>query len=386
MAPAPARLQTPRIVLKPDARPEPVEAARPLDVLDEAMRSAPLALADRVADVPLIDHATPSRLAGALSVVPIGLGVLLCALLAANPFALWLGLIACVLAAFVLLGWGMSGHWYGILVGRSNTLSLSITQSLLWTSLVLPALVAAFVSRLRTNPTNALDIGFDAQLALLMGIPVAGLAGARLISSGKARNQRPVRDEANHNAAYVMSHLDAFWSDYRQHHERATGHALPQGIPAATRLALPGALRSGASAPEDPRTALAGPATAPAFGAWLKAYLAQSRCGLLVRNLSPREASLRDLVEGDEVGDEGATDFGKAQFLLVTILALAAYAGALAWMFTHLPAGCGGAGAGTAGTPCVTSLPALSGALPSVLLTSLVGYLGFKAAPSTATT
>ena len=375
-------------------------------------------------DVPLIAATSkPSRVAALALSVPLATGIILSWTLRTQPLALWLALIGCVVAFFVLLGRSLSGHWFGILVGRSNTLSLSIAQSLLWSSLVFPALIAAFANRLATNPSDALAIGFDAQLATLVGIPVVGLAGARIITSGKAGNGRPVKDETDCALAYVDAHLDTFWNDYVAHHTAAPGDAplrtaptLPSTIPPATRRGVPGQLRQ---ILEDRRRAssqvrgdatlqmpvidtsvpltsqanfaatLAGP---EAFALWLSEYLRQGRRGVLVRNLHASEASVRDLIEGDELGDEGATDFGKAQFLLVTLIALAAYAAALAWMFTHPTAGCGTAAIpatlskpAVPANPCITTLPHLSDAVPALLLSSLVGYLGFKAAPSTPT-
>lgn len=369
--------------------------------------AGPTVLAVR-SDVPLVeDEARPSRLAAWLLLLPTAAMIALPFFLAAVPFALWLALTGCMLSFFILFGWAASGKWYGILVGSTKSISLGITQALLWSCLILPALITAFANRLPTNPTDALAVGFDPQLAWLMGIPAVGLAGSKIIGATKGNGTRAVAGLASKQVNYATAHLDTLWDDYAAHHASPLGAGNPtqlarpaftpayrntfrgqlrQAIQAADTASTPGAASAAGAAGrevplggKDPPTALASPT---AFATWAATYLRHSTKGVLVTNHRIGEASLRDLVEGDEIGDEARTDFGKAQYLVITAICLAAYATALAWMFLNLPAGCGAASA----SPCITELPPASQAIPAVLLVSTVAYLGLKAAPSTPTT
>lgn len=316
------------------------------------------------------------------------------ALIPVLPWLRWLGLAVCLLAFFIAMGWLLSGVPQGIFVGKGKTWSLSITQALLWTVILLPAVLTVWLARL--GHAGPADVQISNELLLLMGLPIASLTGAAAITAGKARNRRtPVNLDQN-QVDYVHKHLDAFWAGYLDSRpETPAGEArqAPPKFPRAVETALnaspearpesltdlrklshvaarveAGSMGARPAGPQDP--------VVTAFMDYLDQYMAKARRGVVVVNLDRKEARPSDMLSGDEVGDADGTDFGKVQYFVVSLLAMVAY---IVMLLQFL--GRDGLCNGTA--EC--ALPAAQGALTGMLLTSTVGYLGLKGAPSTPT-
>ncbi len=310
------------------------------------------------------------------------------AFVAVLPWLRWLIFALCLLAVFVAIGWLLSGAPQGIFCGKGKSWSLSITQALLWTVILLPAILTIWLERLG-NTAAAGDITISNELVLLMGLPVAALTGAAAITAGKARNKgTPVNLDAK-QLDYVRKHIDAFWSSYRTSETAAaygveldtrppeelvktltsTAEHEPQSL-GQLRAQLSSRLQPGEKKPRGIGPDIGG------FLAYLESYLAQAHKGVLVVNLDRHEARPIDMLSGDEVDDADGTDFGKVQYFVISVLAMVAYIGLLLDYFGTEPL-CAGAAS--------CALPPAQGAILAILLTSTVGYLGLKGAPGTAT-
>lgn len=328
--------------------------------------------------------------------------------------AVWPAMLVLIFLFVLFVGWTVGGAPQTVFVGKNKTWSLSVTQGVLWTTIVVSALITAFVFRLRGNVGNPLEVLTDQNLLLLMGLPITTVAAASAITIGKARSTKELPKLVDHQLAFARKYHDELQGTFER--EVRDGQVqlvapvrgrTPQGdatrsvpadaIPArqewpdvaaglrprldqqaaqATDQAR--ALRQGiaATTPVVPAT---GGSTVTGYVDWLAHYVAETRKGTLMTNRNINEARFGDMLSGDEWGDEGGTDFGKVQFFLISLMAMVAYCGALGMMFAGLSVD------HCTDTRCFENLPGLEGALPSVLFMSLAGYLGLKGIPSTPT-
>jgi hypothetical protein len=95
------------------------------------------------------------------------------------------------------------------------------------------------------------------------------------------------------------------------------------------------------------------------------------RRGKVLTNSLPEDASWADLVTGDEVGNAGYPDLGKIQQVLITLVLLSIYAG---YVFVLL----------ASPVRAISSLPTIDKTFVWLLAISHAAYLGYKAAPHTA--
>ena len=102
--------------------------------------------------------------------------------------ATWLIVLLLLVLSSVVIGYTVSGVWWGILVDTRNMVSLSRLQLVAWTILVLSALLTAAltnVSWMMYGQAHALvdplAIALPEELWALMGISTASFAGATLI-------------------------------------------------------------------------------------------------------------------------------------------------------------------------------------------------------------
>lgn len=124
---------------------------------------------------------------------------------------IWIGELI-LLALFVLaVGQGINGEWLGLLIDERRKMSLSRFQTVLWSVLILSALLAAVISNLRvaSNPTDALSISIPPELLGILGISVTSLAGAPLILN----NKPPDRVDTNRDSSDRPSWFDMFKGD-----------------------------------------------------------------------------------------------------------------------------------------------------------------------------
>lgn len=153
---------------------------------------------------------------------------LVLALVFAAPAAVWyrpmagwvLSLI--LLAVFVVLaGYAVTRRWNGFGIGRKGRLSLSQSQTLFWTVLVLSAYLGAVATNVRTEAAEALAVGVPESLWGILGISAASLVGSPLLLRGRAdramqRGEADGEQEINDLRLDAQGRIDpgqARWSD-----------------------------------------------------------------------------------------------------------------------------------------------------------------------------
>ncbi len=185
------------------------------------------------------------------------------------PHLAWL--ISLLLVSFVMVLWGYNvvGVWTGIFMDRRNVISLSRVQMVLWTVLIVSAILAAALWNLHMQ-VDALIFDIPGELWALMGISAGSSVGSALILSTKAAGNEPNADQFA-----------------RQKSLSAT----------------PG------SSDED--------------------KAAEMDCvinhGTVVSNTKPEMARWSDMVTGDETGNFAHIDLSKCQMLLFTVIAVLIY-------------------------------------------------------------
>ena len=102
----------------------------------------------------------------------------------------------------------------------------------------------------------------------------------------------------------------------------------------------------------------------------------REQAGLLFVNVSPKDARLSDLFQGDEIGNYLLVDLSKVQMFFITIVVLAAYAVALRSLFLDHAA---------LFNPLGVDFPQFSSSLNTLLGISHAGYLSVKSVDQTRT-
>jgi len=131
----------------------------------------------------------PSRVG--ITLIPLfGLiAISLVGLLLPTSFRLWIWIGSLILLAFfvIVVGYGITGRWLGVLIDNRRKISLSRFQTALWSVLILSALLAVALTNLPLvrNPTDALSISIPPELLAILGISMTSLAGASLILNTK---------------------------------------------------------------------------------------------------------------------------------------------------------------------------------------------------------
>lgn len=190
----------------------------------------------------------------------------------------WIGILVLGMLMMVVIGLGISGHAWGILIDERNLMSLARFQAVIWTVFVLSAFVTAALWNISLGQSDALAIGVPSQLWALMGISLTSLVGTPLILQQQKRTQPSGGAEAaggGHVLTHAMSTLSAGGLD--------TSHV--------------------------------------------------ESVGLLVVNETRQDASLADSFEGEQVGNVGNIDLGKVQMFYVTVVLVFTYALALVAFF-----------------------------------------------------
>lgn len=242
----------------------------------------------------------------------------------------WAGTLVLLTAFVVVVGHGVTGYAAGLLIDERNHMSLSRFQTLLWTILVISALlnIAIWNARLgRPDPAipiatgsagkasvpAPLDISIPAELLTVMGISITSLVGTPLIqSTKKAKDPDPAE-------------RDQTFEQLRNSGAKGIVNENPPD-------------------------------------------------GQLVYKESPAYASLADMFRGEETGNAAQLDLGKVQLFYFTLLLVIAYGAAVVQLLRS------GRSDGWS-----DHLPALSSGMVALLGISHAGYLTNKAAPHSRT-
>ncbi len=182
----------------------------------------------------------------------------------------WLGAVALLTLFAAIAGHGVTGCWRGPLIDERNKISLSRLQALLWTLLILSALLSAALTNMRNGQADPLAIVMPSGLWILMGISATALVGAPLILSGKKK--RSADEEQT---------------------QRTLNLLVKQNVNIATVTTM----------------------------------------GQVLINTSPQNARWADLFSGEETGNAAQFDLGKMQLFYFTIILVLVYAAALGSLF-----------------------------------------------------
>ena len=136
---------------------------------------------------------SPWRVGTTLSILLGLIAISLAGLLIPTSSRLWIWIGALILLALfvIVLGFGITGRWLGLLIDDRRKMSLSRFQTVLWIVLILSAFLAAALTNLPlvSNPIDALSIGIPPELLGILGISMTSLAGAQLILNNKKPGQ-----------------------------------------------------------------------------------------------------------------------------------------------------------------------------------------------------
>jgi hypothetical protein len=256
------------------------------------------------------------------------------------------GVVGLCMVLFVFcLGVAISGRPLGILINEQNLMSISRFQAVLWTVIIVSALLVIASARMRDgvkDPGSPLNIKFSTQVLALLGISSVALVGSPLIDATK-KSKTPDPAVAAQTAAAL-----------------ATTNNVPASVAGQTPVAD--------SASNNVPAALTAQAAA------LSNAISQNAQGLLYKNPQISDASFSDMFEGTEIGNAAHVDLAKVQMFFFTLIVALAYIYALGTVITG----------NTIDDPNL-SFPPLSDGMVALLGISNGGYLGAKAVDHTKT-
>ena len=93
----------------------------------------------------------------------------------------WIQILVLMTVFSIVCGRAITGHWRGILIDRRNKMSLSRLQLLVWTLVVLSAIIAAVLSNVAFGWHSPLEITIPSQMWILMGITTGAAIGSPAI-------------------------------------------------------------------------------------------------------------------------------------------------------------------------------------------------------------
>ncbi len=108
--------------------------------------------------------------------------------------SLWIITMALIVLLMMIIGQGLTGKFTGILIDETNHVSLSRFQLVLWSVIILSALLAKYLANQILKLPDPMGIGVPEQLWGVLGISTVSLVGTPLIKSSKASQPDP--DEA----------------------------------------------------------------------------------------------------------------------------------------------------------------------------------------------
>lgn len=106
----------------------------------------------------------------------------------------WLAVLALLTGFTLIAGHWVTGIWRGAFVNDRNRMSLSQSQLVLWTLIVLSAYLTGACVNLALSVDKPLDIAIPQSLWILMGISTTSLIGSPLLASRK-KSQRVDAEE-----------------------------------------------------------------------------------------------------------------------------------------------------------------------------------------------
>ena len=108
-----------------------------------------------------------------------------------NPAWAWLLTAAALLVFCAGIGYGVSGHFNGLVIDNRNRVSLSKLQASAWSVLVLSALLAAAIARIKLNLADPIAVDIPQNLLAVMGISATSLVATPVLLSLKSNEAAP---------------------------------------------------------------------------------------------------------------------------------------------------------------------------------------------------
>lgn len=270
---------------------------------------------------------------GIIVAIPILSSLLQWPLVKGNPTSsliTWVGMLVLLTVFVVLLGHALTRRVLGVLIDGRNKMSLSRLQLIIWTILILSALLTAAMWNLALSIANPLNITLPSSVLLLLGISTTSLVGAPLILN--------TTKTAAPNASQVERQIDLIASQRTR---------IPRNKPLTAdqteRLSQQKTLITDQLVPQQ---------------------------GRVVGFKQPDQASLADLFRGDEVGNFAQLDLSKVQLFFFTLIVVLIYAVSLGEVFAK-------------GEP-IMNFPSLEQSIVVAMVISHASYLTYKAVPHSA--
>lgn len=110
--------------------------------------------------------------------------------------SLWLWEISLLMLFALVAGHYVTGAWLGAFTNERNRISLSQTQSVLWTVLILSAFLTGAHNNLELGVSDPLEIAVPESLWILMGISIVSLVGTPMLSSRRKSQSADPQEEA----------------------------------------------------------------------------------------------------------------------------------------------------------------------------------------------
>jgi len=189
-----------------------------------------------------------------------------------EPAHAWVAVLVCLALFLGAAGKISGGRMVSALIDERNLMSLSRTQAVVWTMLILSGYFVMALVRMKHGEAAPLNVAIDSKLWILMGISVTSLIGTPFLLSDK-RKKDPA-DQAIDKASAALK--------------------------------------------EPP------------------AQIDADRQGTLYANASAADARLTDLFQGEEVGNTAYIELSKIQMFLFTLIAAAVFASQLWNQFANV--------------------------------------------------
>lgn len=232
----------------------------------------------------------------------------------------WIATFVLLTLIAVVIGRGKLGRNSGLLIDHRRRMSLSRTQMVLWTLIILSGFTTAVFVNLEAGSLEPMSISIPKELWALIGISITSLIGSPLIKDMK-ENQASKENESVKDTAKKLA---------------ASRGADPEALKAKSEL---GALQKEA-----------------------KVYTV----GRILYNESEKDASFSDLFSGEDGDDSAIPELGKVQMFYFTVLLAAVYIFLLGEKFF-------------AGDGVIDAFPVLDSSMLALLGISNGGYLIKKA-------
>lgn len=107
-----------------------------------------------------------------------------------NRLTLFLVSVLALAVMFTAIGRGINGRWFGILIDDNNRFSLSVLQTVLWSTLLLAIIVAGAIDNVASGRgQTAFKLGIPSEFWILIGISTSTLVGAKIIKTNGNNQQ-----------------------------------------------------------------------------------------------------------------------------------------------------------------------------------------------------